>query len=87
MKVILNGTDEQVHNLKELIKEFKSNGDTMLPDLREDYQIKYLWSTADVQDRFECTDEEALIILEKALTMPSVMEQIWFSIEYLSKNN
>ena len=88
MKILFEGTKEQIELLE---SEFEmliiEHGDEELPTIRKDYQTKNLWSIADVQSKFKCSDEEALVILEKALTMPSVMEQIWFSIEFLSKNN
>jgi hypothetical protein len=39
-----------------------------------------LWSVADVQGVFNCTDEQALEILKKALTNEATMEQIQLSI-------
>ena len=45
------------------------------------YFVDNLWSTQDVTDRYECTDEKAQEVLNKALTNEWVMEQIWFSID------
>jgi hypothetical protein len=45
------------------------------------YFVDNLWSTQDVTDRYECTEEEAQEVLETALTNEWVMEQIWFSID------
>jgi hypothetical protein len=45
------------------------------------YFVDNLWSTQDVTDRYECTEEQAYDVLDKALTNEWVMEQIWFSID------
>jgi len=39
-----------------------------------------LWHVEDVKSKFNCTDEEAQIVLEQSLTNEATMEQIWFSI-------
>lgn len=44
------------------------------------YYVDNLWHINDVQADFECTDEVAQEILDKALTSEATMEQIWFSI-------
>jgi hypothetical protein len=45
------------------------------------YFVDNLWSTQDVTDRYECTEEDAQEVLNRALTNEWVMEQIWFSID------
>jgi hypothetical protein len=45
------------------------------------YFVDNLWSTQDVTDRYECTEEQAYDVLDNALTNEWVMEQIWFSID------
>jgi len=45
------------------------------------YFVDNLWSTQDVTDRYEWTEEQAYDVLDKALTNEWVMEQIWFSID------
>lgn len=47
------------------------------------YFVDNLWQVADVQGKFNCTDEEAQEILEEALTNDCTMEQIWFAIDDL----
>jgi hypothetical protein len=41
-----------------------------------------LWSIEDVQGKFKCTNEEAQIVLDKALNNEETMEQIWFAIDF-----
>lgn len=45
------------------------------------YFVGNLWSTQDVTDRYECTEEQAQEVLEKALTNEWVVEQIFFAID------
>ena len=46
------------------------------------YFVDNLWTTEDVQSRFNCTDDEAQEVLEQALTNEVTMEQIWFAIQF-----
>jgi|TARA_R110002096_G_scaffold99456_2_gene220322 hypothetical protein len=82
MKIILEGTAEQIKNLNLLIDE----GNNDLPKINESYQIENLWSVSDMQD-WDCTDDEALEVLEQALTNDATMEQIWFAIDYHARYN
>ena len=83
MKIIFEGTEEQIKNLKLLVE----HGDNDLPKLRDDYQIENLWCVEDVKSRFKCTDDEALEVLEQALTNDATMEQIWFAIDFHAEDN
>jgi hypothetical protein len=78
MKIIFEGTEDQIKNLKALV-EFGSND---LPKIREDYQTENLWCIEDVKSKFKCDDDEALEVLESALTNEATMEQIWYAIEF-----
>jgi hypothetical protein len=53
-------------------------------DLLQDngYFVANLWQTMDVTDRYECEEEEALEVLEGALTNDAVMDNIWFAINF-----
>lgn len=46
------------------------------------YFVENLWHVDDVQSRYECDNETALEILDRALTNEATMEQIRFAIEY-----
>tara|TARA_R110002012_G_scaffold55850_2_gene142525 strand:+ start:1913 stop:2152 length:240 start_codon:yes stop_codon:yes gene_type:complete len=46
------------------------------------YQVDNLWMIDDVQGMYDCTEEEAMKVLIKALQNEATMEQIWLSIEY-----
>jgi hypothetical protein len=45
------------------------------------YFTDNLWHVSDVKDRYECEDDEAQDILNKALTNGATMEQIWMAID------
>lgn len=81
MKIVFEGTEEQIENLKVLFEQDRA-GDIELPRMREDYQTENLWCVEDAQGMFECTDDEALDLCEKALTNNATMEQIWFAMEF-----
>ena len=83
MKIIFEGTSEQIQNLMALI-EF---GDNDLPKVRDDYQKENLWCVEDVKSIFDCTDYEALEVLEQALTNEATMEQIWYAIRFHGNEN
>ncbi len=51
------------------------------------YQVDNLWTVADVQGKFNCTDEEAMSVLESALVNEATMEQIWFTINHHAEEN
>lgn len=46
------------------------------------YYIDNLWSVSDVQSKFNCNEDEAQTVLDKALQTPNTMEQVWIDIEY-----
>lgn len=60
-------TRQEIQAAKQLLK---NNG----------YFVDNLWQIADIQDKFECTNEQAYDILYKALTNEETMNQIQFSI-------
>jgi hypothetical protein len=46
------------------------------------YCVSPLWSVGDVTTKYNCTDDEALEVLEKALKNSATMEHIWFAIDF-----
>jgi hypothetical protein len=51
------------------------------------YYTGNLWCVADVQAKFECTEEEAQEVLDGALNNDATMEQIWFAIDFHGEND
>ena len=56
---------------------------------KEGYYVGNLWVTADViwcgERRIDCTEEEAQIILNNALTDENTMVQIWTAIQFYTE--
>ena len=84
-KIVFEGTEEQIENLKRLVKTqlgiYGLTSSNILPKMREDYQTENLWSVGDMEN-WDCNDEQALDILHDALTNDATMEQIWFAIDF-----
>jgi hypothetical protein len=59
--------NQEVENARKVLKE---NG----------YFVENLWSINDVKFRYNCNDDQAQKVLDKALTNEATMEQIWFAI-------
>jgi hypothetical protein len=78
MKITFEGTEKQIENLKELT----ISGNNNFPKISENPIIYSYWSTQDVLNEFECTEQEALEILDMAMTDELAMEAIWFSIKH-----
>lgn len=51
------------------------------------YFIDNLWTITDVQENYECTEDEAQEVLNGALTNDATMEQIWFAIHHHAEEN
>lgn len=83
-KIVFEGTKEQIENLKKLVSDTKDM--ISFPKMRDDYQTYNLWCVEDVQHNYDCTDEQALEVLEQALTNDATMEQIWFAIHHHAEN-
>lgn len=49
--------------------------------------VDNLWHIDDVKAKFDCTDEEAQHVLDKALGNDATMEQIWFAIEFHGRDD
>lgn len=83
-RIIFEGTPQQIEELRKLVKVNAIFGEGDLDLLREsqNYQLDNLWHIADVQDNYQCSDDEAMGILESALTNEATMEQIWEAIDY-----
>jgi hypothetical protein len=88
MKIVLEGTAEEIENLMTLIEEAESvrsggrKGKDKLPTVRKDYQTENLWCVEDVTTKYDCDSKKALLILERALMNDATMEQIWFAIDH-----
>lgn len=48
---------------------------------KEGYYVGSLWNISDVQSKYECTDEEAMQVLEDAVDNEWIIGEIWDSID------
>ena len=46
------------------------------------YYTDNLWCVEDVQNNYDCDEDQAQEILDQALTNEATMEQIWFALNY-----
>jgi hypothetical protein len=46
------------------------------------YQVDNLWNIEDVKQTYNCTDEEAMEVLVKALNNEATKEQIFFALNF-----
>ncbi len=44
------------------------------------YLVHHMWNIVDITTHFECTDEQALYILDKALSNEHLNDQTWETI-------
>jgi len=51
------------------------------------FQVENLWSLPDVMDNYDCSEEEAMDLLEQTLTNDHVMETIWESMDIIADIN
>ena len=51
------------------------------------FQVENLWSLPDVMDNYDCSEEDAMDLLEQTLTNDHVMETIWESIDIIADIN
>lgn len=78
-RILFKGTDNQIKALQELIK---NNPQLDLPIEDKGHQLYNLWHVDDVKSRYECDDDEAMDVLENALTNEATMDQIWLAIDF-----
>lgn len=76
MRILLEGTEEEITNLRLLM----GYGDNSLPEKVVGKYLDNLWSVEDVKSLYDCSDEQALRILGRALGNEATMEQIWLAI-------
>ena len=77
-KIILRGNPKEIDNLKELLINSKKS----MPEICPEYQTLNLWQIKDVQNKYECTEEEAMEVLEEALCNEATIDQIRFAIDF-----
>jgi hypothetical protein len=64
------------------MSKFKSVEEAKAYLTENGYYTDNLWCVEDVQNNYDCTEEEAQEVLNGALQNEATMEQIWFAINY-----
>lgn len=86
----INGTPtlDEIKAQISMLKAEPTSDERLARELLESlgYFVGNLWQVADVQGKFNCTDEEAQEVLENAFENDATYEQIWMSIDYAAEN-
>lgn len=61
----------KIHEAKELLR-------------KAGYYVEKLWSVEDIIGSYACAEEQAQQVLNKALNLESVMDEIWFAIKFVA---
>lgn len=81
MRILFEGNAEQINNLLYLVD---NTHDVDLPEKCDKYAIKCLWHASDVRTFYNCSEEEAILILNDALSRDSVCDEIYKAIENIA---
>ena len=81
MRILFEGNAEQVKNLLCLIDR---EHDVELPGMCDKYALEHLWHTSDVRTFYDCSDKEAILILNDALSRDSVADEVYKAIENIA---
>lgn len=76
-RIVFEGTEEQFVNLQNAMW----HSDNDMPEMKTKYQVRNLWSSKDVQSKYECTDEEAMDIIENVMSNDGITMFIWDTID------
>lgn len=76
-RIVFEGTEEQFVNLQNAMW----HSDNDMPEMKTKYQVRNLWSSKDVQSKYECTDEEAMDIIEDVMGNDGIKMFIWDTID------
>lgn len=81
MRILFEGSAEQINNLLYLVG---GTHDVDLPRRCDEYATKCLWHASDVRTFYDCSEEEAVSILNDALSRDSVCDEIYKAIENIA---
>ena len=72
-----------INEIKEILKRIGMNPEEISREFLKSkgYYVDNLWSIDDVQEHYECTDQEAYKILDRTLQHEWMMEQIFDMID------
>lgn len=81
MRILFEGSAEQVKNLLDLVD---NANDVDLPKRCDEYATKCLWHASDIRTFYDCSEEEAVSILDDALSRDSVYDEVYKAIENIA---
>lgn len=81
MRILFEGSAEQINNLLYLVNRAH---DVDLPKRCDKYATERLWHVSDVRTFYDCSEEEAILILNDALNRDSVAEEVNKVIENIA---
>lgn len=81
MRILFEGNAEQINNLLYLVDR---THDVDLPKRCDKYATEHLWHVSDVRTFYDCSEEEAILILNDALNRDSVGEEVNRAIENIA---
>lgn len=81
MRILFEGNAEQINNLLYLVDR---THDVALPKRCDKYATEHLWHASDVRTFYDCSEEEAVSILNDALSRDSVCDEIYKAIENIA---
>lgn len=74
---------DELSKLRKQVKDEQSARDLLK---KRGFFTDNLWSVEDVNMNYECTEEEAQEVLNKALTNDNVMSEIWGTIDMVARD-
>ena len=78
-----------INEIKEILKRIGMNPEEISREFLKSkgYYVGNLWSIDDVQEHYECTDIEAMGILDKVLQSDRLMSEVFEMINHYAEEN
>ena len=77
MRILFEGNAEQIENLLRVVELNESD----MPIRLSGYATGSLWHTSDVQTFYECSEDDAIKILDSAANDSHVVDKMYAAIE------
>ena len=81
MRILFEGSAEQIENILRVVE---GTHDVDLPKRCDKYATESLWHVSDVRTFYNCSEEEAVSILNDALSRDSVCDEVYRAIENIA---
>ena len=77
MRILFEGSAEQIENLLRVVELNKSD----MPTILSGYATGSLWHASDVQTFYKCSEDDAIKILDSAVNSEPVVDKTYHVIE------